>query len=89
MSRSEDFTNEEIAKFYNNAINGAVGTINQDPIKLESESTNQFKSRIAAAVEHLELILTYKKADKTTSIWTTEDLAPINAAITKGKASIA
>ena len=44
-----------------------------------------WKEIIQRNVEHLEIIKDYKKLDGTTSIWTTESLTDIDAAITKGK----
>ena len=35
--------------------------------------------------EHLEIIKLYKKLDKTTSIWGSEDFTAIDAAIVTGK----
>tara|TARA_R100001443_G_scaffold1998_1_gene6907 strand:+ start:2044 stop:2313 length:270 start_codon:yes stop_codon:yes gene_type:complete len=89
MPEYKDFTDGEKLDIYNKAINGEVATINRDTEKLDWETSDHFKQRTRAYVEHLEHILGHKKADKTTSIWTTEDLAPINAAIAAGKARIA
>jgi len=84
-----DFTDSEIATLYKKAINCEVKWINTQTSKDPLESEDDWKSRIKNAVEHLETMKTHKKADKTTSIWTTEDFTAIDAAITAGKARIA
>jgi len=56
--------------------------------KTSSETTDEYKDRIGRNVEHLETIKAYKKEDKTTSIWTSEDFTAIDKAITDGKAKL-
>ena len=49
------------------------------------ESDADCKDSVKRNVEHLEIIKAYKKADETTSIWTSEDFTAIDKAIVDGK----
>ena len=53
--------------------------------KTSDETDDEFKARIKRNVEHLEIIKAYKKVDKTTSIWGSEDFTAIDKAIVDGK----
>ena len=75
-------TKEEIATIFKNA--GDSVTIINDLAALSSLSEEQ-KIRIAANVQHLEIIKAYKKEDGETSIWTTEDFSEQDAAVVLGK----
>ena len=70
-----EITAEEIAKHYSAALD-SVNIIN-DHVAIESLDTEQ-SDRVARNVEHLELMVAK-------DFWTTEDLAPLNAAIAAGK----
>ena len=78
----EERTADEIAEIYSAAGDSVtvIGTA-----KTEKETDNDFKSKIQRNVEHLEIIKAYKKADGTTSIWTSESFTDIDAAIVAGK----
>ena len=78
----EERTTDEIA-----AIFAAAGdSVTEIGVaQTEDETTDEFKDRIKRNVEHLEIIKDYKKLDKTTSIWTSEDFTAIDAAIVAGK----
>ena len=82
---SEERTAEEIATIFNNA-GDSVTLINTETEKYSYETEQDWKDRIKRNVDHLEIIKAYKKEDKTTSIWTTEDFTAIDAAIVTGKA---
>ena len=73
---------EKVAALYAKT-SGNIAIINRD--KRESETEDYWKERIKRNWQHLEKIKAYKKADKITSIWTTEDFTEIDAAIIKGK----
>ena len=75
-------TKEEVATIFKNA--GDSVTIINDLAALSSLSDEQ-KIRIAANVQHLEIIKAYKKEDGETSIWTTEDFSEQDAAVVLGK----
>jgi|TARA_B100000073_G_scaffold243811_1_gene204482 hypothetical protein len=70
-----EITAEEIAKHYSAALD-SVNLIN-DHVAIETLDTEQ-SDRVARNVEHLELMVAK-------DFWTTEDLAPLNAAIAAGK----
>ena len=82
---SEERTAEEIATIFTNA-GDSVTLINTETEKYSNETEQDWKDRIKRNVDHLEIIKAYKKEDKTTSIWTTEDFTAIDAAIVTGKA---
>jgi len=82
---SEERSAEEIATIFTNA-GDSVTLINNETEKFSYETEDEWKDRIQRNVQHLETIKAYKKEDGTTSIWTTEDFSPIDAAILKGKA---
>ena len=78
-------TADEVARLFNNA-GDSVTLINGD--KRTDELDAHWKDRLQRNVDHLEAIKTYKKNDRTTSIWTSEDFTAIDAAIVSGKAKI-
>ena len=78
----EERTSEEIAKIFSIAGN-SVTVINT--AKTLEETDDYYKDKIKRHVEHLEIIKGYKKLDKTTSIWTSEDFADIDKSIIDGK----
>jgi len=78
----EEKTADEVAQIFS-AAGDSVTVINGT--KLTDETDAEWKDRVKRNVEHLEAIKGYKKADETTSIWTTENFTAIDAAITKGK----
>ena len=87
----EERTTDEIATIYKNA-GDSVTIINADAsysaYKTRTESLEteaEWKAYIKRNTDDLEIIKDYKKQDKTTSIWTSEDFTDIDAAITKGK----
>jgi len=75
-------TKEEVATVFKNAGDSVI-VINK-LAALPSLSDEQ-KERIAANVQHLEIIKAYKKEDGITSIWTTEDFSEQDAAVVLGK----
>ena len=81
---SDERTAEEIATIFTTA-GDSVTLINNETEKFSYETEDEWKDRIKRNVLHLETIKGYKKADNTTSIWTTEDFTAIDAAILKGK----
>lgn len=81
----EERTAEEVAQIFS-AAGDSVTLINTETSKNSDETEQEWKDRIKRNVEHLEIIKAYKKADGTTSIWTTEDFTAIDAAIVTGKA---
>ena len=81
---SDERTAEEIATIFTTA-GDSVTLINNETEKFSYETEDEWKDRIKRNVLHLETIKAYKKADNTTSIWTTEDFTAIDAAILKGK----
>ena len=78
----EERTADEIAQIYS-AAGDSVTVINT--AKASDESDTEYKDKIKRNVEHLEIIKAYKKADDTTSIWTSEDFTAIDKAIDDGK----
>ena len=80
----EEKTADEIAAIFSTA-GDSVTLINTDTAKGENETENDWKDRIKRNVEHLEIIKGYKKLDKTTSIWTSEDFTAIDKAVVDGK----
>ena len=69
-------TAEQIAKNYSAALDSV--TLINELMALESRDTEQTDT-VARNVEHLEIMV-----DK--DYWTSEDLSPLNNAITAGKA---
>ena len=78
----EEKTSDEIADIYS-AAGDSVTVINT--AKTEDETDDEYKDKIKRNVEHLEIIKGYKKLDKTTSIWGSEDFTAIDKAIVDGK----
>ena len=81
----DERTADEVARIFKNA-GDSVTLINGN--KATDESDADWKDRLQRNVDHLEIIKAYKKADGTTSIWTSEDFTAIDAAITAGKNKI-
>ena len=78
----EEKTTDEVAAIFA-AAGDSVTVINST--KEAGYTDDEWKDKVKRNVEHLEIIKAYKKADETTSIWTTENFTAIDAAITKGK----
>ena len=78
----EERTANEIAQIFS-AAGDSVTLINT--AKASGETDDEYKDKIKRNVEHLEIIKAYKKADDTTSIWTSEDFTEIDKAIDDGK----
>ena len=78
----EERTTEEVAEIFA-AAGDSVTVIGI--AKTSDETDDEFKARIKRNVEHLEIIKAYKKVDKTTSIWGSEDFTAIDKAIVDGK----
>ena len=78
----EEKTADEVAAIFS-AAGDSVNVINI--AKTSDETDDEFKDRIKRNVEHLEIIKAYKKLDKTTSIWGSENFTAIDSSITKGK----
>ena len=78
----DERTSDQIATIFSTA-GDSVTLINT--AQASDETTDEFKNKIKRNVEHLEIIKLYKKADETTSIWTTEDFTAIDKAIVDGK----
>ena len=78
----EEKTAEEVAAIFA-AAGDSVTVIGI--AKTSDETDDEFKARIKRNVEHLEIIKAYKKVDKTTSIWGSEDFTAIDKAIVDGK----
>ena len=78
----KEYTTEEIAAIFA-AAGDSVTVINGGKPELESDA--EWKLTVQRNVEHLEIIKGYKKLDKTTSIWTSEDFTAIDKAIVDGK----
>ena len=78
----EEKTADEIAAIFSAAGDSVtvIGTT-----QASDETNDEYKNKIKRNVEHLEIIKDYKKADETTSIWTSEDFTAIDAAIVAGK----
>ena len=88
----EELTTDQIAEIFRIA-GKSVTVINahanfsefKSAYPLDQSIEEEWKAAIKRNTDHLEIIKNYKKADGTTSIWTTEDFTDIDAAITKGK----
>tara|TARA_R100001163_G_scaffold63848_1_gene56686 strand:- start:288 stop:539 length:252 start_codon:yes stop_codon:yes gene_type:complete len=78
----DERTSDQIATIFS-AAGDSVTLINT--AQASDETDEDFKAKIKRNVEHLEIIKLYKKADETTSIWTTEDFTAIDKAIVDGK----
>ena len=78
----EERTTDEVAAIFA-AAGDSVTVIGI--AKTSDETDDEFKARIKRNVEHLEIIKAYKKVDKTTSIWGSEDFTAIDKAIVDGK----
>ena len=78
-------TAEDVAAIFK-AAGDSVTVINGN--KTSERTDAEWKDTLKRNVEHLEIIKAYKKEDKTTSIWTTENFTAIDAAITSGKSKI-
>lgn len=75
----ETITAEEIAQNYS-AAGDSVTLVNQ--LVAVETLTDEQKDTVSRNVQHLEIMVAK-------DYWTSEDLAPFNAAITAGKAKIA
>ena len=75
-------TAEELEKIFSSAGN-SVTAINT--AQKAGETDDRYKDKIKSNVLHLEIIKGYKKLDKTTSVWTTENFTAIDKAIVDGK----
>jgi len=73
---SDTLTAEEIAGHYSAAMD-SVNLINA--LAAQESRTTEEQNTVNRNVEHLELMVAK-------DYWTTEDLAPLNSAITAGKA---
>jgi len=73
---SDTLTAEEIAGHYSAAMD-SVNLINA--LAAQESRTTEEQNTVSRNVEHLELMVAK-------DYWTTEDLAPLNSAITAGKA---
>jgi hypothetical protein len=82
----EERTADEIAAIFA-AAGDSVTVINGN--KAEGQTDAEWKETLQRNVDHLEIIKAYKKADGTTSIWTSEDFKAQDAAVTSGKSKIA
>jgi hypothetical protein len=71
----ETLTTEQIAQNYSAALDSV--TVITELMALDSRDADQ-TATVARNVEHLELMVAK-------DYWTSEDLAPLNAAITSGK----
>jgi len=76
---SDTITATEIAQHYSAA--GDSVTLINELVAVET-LTDEQKDTVSRNVEHLEIMVAK-------DYWTTEDLAPLNSAITAGKAKIA
>ncbi len=76
---SDTLTATEIAQHYSAA--GDSVTLINELVAVET-LTDEQKDTVSRNVEHLEIMVAK-------DYWTTEDLAPLNSAITAGKAKIA
>ena len=79
-------TVDEVAAIFT-AAGDSVTVINGS--KAEGETDADWKAKLQRNVDHLELIISYKKEDGTTSIWGSENFTAIDAAVTSGKSKIA
>ena len=78
----EEKTADEIAAIFS-AAGDSLTVINT--AQTSEETDDDYKDKIKRNVEHLETIKAYKKADETTSIWTSEDFTAIDKAVVDGK----
>ena len=78
----EEKTADEIAQIFS-AAGDSVTVINT--AQTSEQTDDEYKAKIKRNVGHLEIIKGYKKVDKTTSIWTSEDFTAIDKAIVDGK----
>ena len=78
----EEKTADEIAQIFS-AAGDSVTVINT--AQTSEQTDDEYKDKIKRNVDHLEIIKGYKKVDKTTSIWTSEDFTAIDKAIVDGK----
>ena len=76
-------TADEVAKIFKNA--GDSVTVINTAIDADRETADEYKAKMKRNVDHLETIKAYKKEDRSTSIWTSENFTAIDAAITSGK----
>lgn len=76
---SDTLTDTEIAQNYS-AAGDSVTLINE--LVAISTLTDEQKDTVSRNVEHLEIMVAK-------DYWTTEDLAPLNSAVTAGKTKIA
>ena len=81
----EERTADEVAAIFK-AAGDSVTVINGN--KEEGQSDADWKDRLQRNVDHLEIIIAYKKVDGTTSIWTNENFTAIDASVTSGKSKI-
>ena len=79
-------TADEVAELFRTA-GDSVTVINGN--KAEWQTDTEWKEELQRNVFHLETIKSYKKEDRTTSIWTSEDFTAQDAAVTSGKSKIA
>ena len=77
-----ELTTAEIADLYKVA-GQSVRLINAG--KPARMTDNEWKEDVWRHWNHLQITKGYKKEDRITSIWTTEDFTAIDAAITAGK----
>lgn len=73
---SDTLTAEEIARHYSAAMD-SVNLINA--LAAQESRTTEEQNTVSRNVEHLEIMVAK-------DYWTTEDLAPLNSAITAGNA---
>ena len=78
-------TTDEVASIFS-AAGDSVTVINAEVAK--SSLTEEEKDRLKRNVDHLEIIKAYKKVDRTTSIWGSEDFTAIDAAVTAGNSKL-
>ena len=76
-AQTREFTAEQIAKKYSSAID-SVNLIND--LLVKTDRTDEENDTITRNVEHLEIMVTK-------DFWTTEDLTPLQNAITAGRSS--
>ena len=75
--QTRELTAEQIAKKYSSAID-SVNLIND--LLVKTDRTDEENDTITRNVEHLEIMVTK-------DFWTTEDLTPLQNAITAGRSS--
>ena len=76
-AQTRELTAEQIAKKYSSAID-SVNLIND--LLAKTDRTDEENDSITRNVEHLEIMVTK-------DFWTTEDLTPLQNAITAGRSS--